>query len=311
MLRATRGVPVTQTQSLVSRLLAWLLPLCCLAALTAQKQEAVEIRYPIPERFERATKTDDKGLEQWAPWDQPKCTTCAGKGKTKCATCERFHDDAKHCVECKRNKDRETGCRTCGGLGYWPDPLEKVTCPQCMGAAVTVCHTCAGGGQIKITGGGDRWTNCPACRGDGGWKCATCNGARVVETATLKPSLKEANSQTLAKAIAATDKVLAAVTAFTPTAKDSRKEVKEFGRIVGEAGPLFPPMKRIGKALEDVMGKVYGGNQFQGHEEAEANTVGSFKAHTEYYLKHQKRMMELAQKRAETNEKVLAESKAK
>lgn len=301
-----------RTVLVVARCLAMLLlPLWVATGLVAQKHEPVEIRYVIPERFERATKTDDKGLEQWAEWKPEKCSTCAGKGKTRCATCERFPDEAKNCIECKRNKDRETGCRSCGGLGHWPDPLEKVTCPQCMGAAVTVCGTCAGGGQIKITGGGDRWSNCPACRGDGGWKCATCNGARLVEPAQLKPSLKEANKETLAKAMAVADKTLAGLAAFTPSAKDTRKEVKEFGRIVGEAGAVFPPMKRIGKALEDVMGKVYGGNQFQGHEEAEANTVNGFKVASEYYLKHQKRMMELAHKRAEINEKVLAESKTK
>lgn len=302
---------MSQSWCVVVRLLLLLLPWSLTAALAAQKNEPVEIRYIIPERFERATKTDDKGLEQWAEYKPEKCTVCKGTGKTRCVTCERFPDDAKHCIECKRNKDRETGCRSCGGLGHWPDPLEKVTCPQCMGAAITECGTCSGGGQIKITGGGDRWTNCPACRGDGGWKCATCNGTRLVEPLGLKPSLKDANSQLLAKALATVDKTLTALGGFTPAARDSRKEVKELARILGEAGPISPPMKRIGKALEDVMGKVYGGNQFQGHEEAEANTMNGFKVGSEYYLKHQKRMLELAQKRAATNEKVLAESKPK
>ena len=149
------------------------------------------------------------------------------------------------------------------------------------------------------------------CRGEGGYKCGVCNGTRLVEVASLKPSLKDANAATLTKAIATTDQMLTALGAFTPTGKNTRKEVKELARIFTLGQAVFPPMKRSPKALDDLMGKVYGGSQYEGFEEREANTLNLFKTHSEYYLKHQKRMMELAQKRAEANEKLLAENKGK
>lgn len=278
---------------------------------TAQKKEAVEIRYISPERYERATTTDDKGLVQWAEHKQEKCQTCNGSTKTKCSTCDRFSEEAKFCIECKLNKERETACRSCCGVGYWPDPLEKAHCPECMGAGFALCLLCGGGGRIKVDSGGDRWTKCTMCSGEGGWKCAVCSGARLVETAALKPSLKDANAATLTKAIATTEQLLKDLAAFTPSAKNTRKEVKELVKIYGTGAAVYPPLKRIGKALEDVMSKVYGGNQYQGFEEREANTMAQFKANSEYFLKHQRRMLELAHKRAEANEKVLAESKGK
>lgn len=292
---------------------AALLPFLFAALLAsfATAQKEVEIRYVIPEKFERETKADDKGLLQWVEYKTPKCQTCSGTGKTTCSTCQRFPDEAKICVECKRNKDLTTACRSCAGLGEWPDPLEKVHCPQCMAAGFVLCLLCSGGGQIKTEGGGDRFGTCPMCRGEGGWKCATCNGARLVDAVPLKPSLKEANAATLAKAIAQADKALAAFAAVTPNGKDTRKEVKELVKIYTQAGSTFPALKKTPKALEEVIGKVYGGNQYQGQGEREATTLHTFKAQTEYYLKHQKRMMELALKRAEANEKLLAGQKAK
>lgn len=296
--------------SRIARFLPWLLFLFVAVAASAQKDKAPEIRYVAPDKFERATTKDDKGLLQWAEWKADKCQSCAGTGKTKCSTCWRFTEDAKHCVECKRNKDREAACRACAGLGHWPDPLEKVHCPQCFAAGFVLCLLCGGGGQIKTDGGGDRFGDCSMCRGEGGFKCGTCNGARLVEVAALKPSLKEANAAALQKAIAQAEQTMAALDAIKPSGKTTRKEVKDLVKAYGLGQASFPPLKRTSKGLEDVIGKVYGGNQFQGFEEREANTLSSFKQHSEYFLKHQKRMLELAHKRAEANEKVLAEQKA-
>jgi hypothetical protein len=170
---------------------------------------------------------------------------------------------------------------------------------------------CSGGGAIKTDGCGDRWQKCVGCRGDGGLKCGTCNGNRLVEVAALKPSLKEANAASLTKALATTEQMLTALQAFAPSGNNTRKEVKELQKIYSGGQDVFPPMKRINKALDEVMGKVYAGSQFQESEQREANTLNTFKSHSEYYLKHQKRMMELALKRAEANEKLLAESKGK
>lgn len=279
---------------------------CLFAALPAQD----ELRYVIPEKFERATKTDDKGLVQWDEHQQVKCVSCSGTGKTKCTTCVRFADDATICVECKRNKEREVVCRPCAGLGYFPDPLEKVLCAGCLGASFLLCTVCSGGGQVRV-GEDKRYSACPSCRGEGGFKCGICNGARTCEVAGVKPSLKEASSANLAKAIATTDQALAGLASFTPTGANSRKEVKELVKQLQIAQALYGPMKKAPKVLEDYMGKIYGGANFKGHEEDEVQAMGTFKANAEYYLKHQKRMMELAKKRAEANEKVQAENKAK
>ena len=281
----------------------------CLLAARSPSQEG--LRYFVPEKFERATKTDDAGLVQWADHTKQKCPSCSGSGKTKCTTCVRFPDDWTICPECKRTKDREVVCRTCGGTGAFPDPLEKVHCPGCMAAGFLICTVCSGAGQQRV-GDAKKPTNCPSCRGDGGFKCQVCNGSRLVEVAALKPSLREASAATLAKGIATTDQTLKALAAVTPSGgQNSRKEVKAIGKALEIGQSIFPPIKRTPKFLEDCMGRIYGGANFQGHEENEAQAMALVKGNAEYFLKHQKRMMELAHKRAETNEKLQAENKGK
>jgi hypothetical protein len=70
-------------------------------------------------------------------------------------------------------------------------------------------------------------------------------------------------------------------------------------------------LKRLVKPVEDFMGKIYAGRTWQGWEEKEAETMGMIRERAQYYLKHQKRMLELVHKRAEANAKVAAEQKAK
>ncbi|MCB9887623.1 MAG: hypothetical protein H6838_19180 [Planctomycetes bacterium] len=301
---------MVRAQSLLS-LLKLFVFLCVASVAVAQKEKAPDIRYVSPDKFERNTKADDQGLLQWTEWEKPKCPTCAGTGKTKCSNCFRLIDEIKTCIECQRKESREAVCRACAGLGYWPDPLEKVHCPGCMGAGFLPCMVCGGAGVQKIQGGGDRWSKCVACRGDGGYACGICKGERLVEVAALKPSLAEANAATLTKALAAVDKVLTGFTSFEANGNDSRKDVKELQKRMKDAEAYLPPLKRAPKVLQDYMGKIYAGKQFVGYKETEANAINGFKSRTEYYLKHQKRMMELALKRAEANEKLLAEQKGK
>ena len=291
--------------SALARLLSVLAVLCLPGFVFAQNKVL------NPERLERATTTDEKGLTQWAEWKAEKCPNCSGTGKTKCATCERFQDDAPNCVECGRNKDRTTTCRMCAGSGTLPDPLEKVGCPGCLGASFFECTICGGGGRIKI-GGDKKFGDCVGCRGTGGWKCGVCNGARLVEPAALKPSMKDASTKDLQKAMAATEQALKELTVISPAGGDkARKDVKAMVKAFEAAQAYHPAMKRLGKPFEDYMGKIYAGKQFQGAAENEANTMAMVKNSAEYYLKHQKRMLELAQKRAEANEKLAAEQKAK
>jgi hypothetical protein len=292
----------------IPRFVSWL---WLAAALTlAGAAPAQDLRYFVPEKIERATATDDKGLTQWAEYKPEKCGVCAGTGKMKCVTCERFPDDVKTCPECKRVESRETACRTCAGVGHLPDPLEKSFCPGCRGAGFLLCLVCSGGGQIK--GSGDkRWSDCPACRGSGGWKCGVCDGNRLVEVVGLKPSLRDASATNLDKALAATDKALAGLAAFTPEAKNTRKEVKELVKQLQIAQQHYAPLKRTPKVLEDYMGKLAAGAMYQGHAQQEANAMHSVRSSAEYYLKLQKRIMELAKQRAEANAKVEAENKPK
>ncbi|MBP8301144.1 MAG: hypothetical protein KA020_12320 [Planctomycetes bacterium] len=289
-----------------------LLVLALAAVVSAQKKkEAPQFRYQMPEKIEREVAKDAAGYLQWGEYKPIKCVTCEGTGKTLCATCERAPEDTPKCIECQRNKELEAVCRVCAGVGTFPDPLAKVSCPECHGAGFFLCTLCGGDGRIKTQGGGDRYGTCPMCRGDGGYKCGVCAGERLVETASLKPSLKDASSALLTKAIATTDQMLTALTAFEPAAKNSRKETKELAKILEKGKDVFPPMKRAPKALEEVMNKVYGGSAYVDYKEREANAMAVFKANCEYYLKHQKRMMELALKRAEANEKLAAENKGK
>jgi hypothetical protein len=268
-------------------------------------------KYPIPDKIERATKADDKGMLQWEAWPDTKCPSCQGSGKMKCVTCARFPEEAKSCPECKRTKEREAVCRTCGGSGKWADPLEKVPCAGCMGSSFLLCLVCQGGGQLRVDKA-KNWSDCPGCRGDGAFKCSVCNGTRSVEVAAVKPSLKDGSVANLDKALAATDTALKELAAFTPAGGDkARKAVKALNKTYETAGATHPALKRLTKALDDYMGKLAAGAQFQGHAEMEANAMAQVKANSEYYLKHQKRMLELAHKRAEANAKLAAEQKGK
>jgi hypothetical protein len=284
--------------------------LALFAVSAAGQKEDFELRYLVPERLERATTTDDQGLIQWAEFKAEKCASCLGKAKTPCTTCARFDEAAERCVECKRNKDRTATCRPCGGVGEWSDPLDKALCPGCHGAAFLICTVCAGGGRLKVNDA-ERWSDCPGCRGDGGFACAVCDGKRLVEMASLKPSLRDANAASLAKALEAVDKTLAELSKFEATGKNSRKEQKELQRVIALGQSVLPPLKREGKVVGDYMGKIYGGSQFLAAEEQQANAMNLVKRNSEAYLKHQKRMIELCLKRAEHNEKILAEAKAK
>jgi hypothetical protein len=288
-------------------LFARFIALCLLLCASAGAQNKIL----IPERLERETVVDDKGMVQWAEWKPVECPNCVGKGKVKCTTCERFLEEITNCPECKRNEAREVTCRLCAGEGTLPDPLEKASCPGCRGASFLLCTTCGGAGGMRV-GDDKRISPCPACRGEGSFPCGACKGARLCETAALKPSLKDAKLKDLQKAMAATDKALEELAKFEAQGGDkARKEVKALIKIWDLAGPNYPPLKRMGKSFEDYMGKIYAGRTFQGSADKEAATMKMQKDASEHYLKHQRRMLELAQKRAEANEEAAAKAKGK
>jgi hypothetical protein len=171
---------------------------------------------------------------------------------------------------------------------------------------------CGGGGRLRIDKA-KQFSACPACRGEGGFKCGGCSGNRLVEVASLKPSLKEANAATLGKALTPTEQALKDLDAFTATGGEVvvRKEVKALVKILEGAQAVHPAVKRMIKAFEDYMSKTYAGSNFQGEEEMYSNAMKLVKENTVAYLKHQKRMMELCLKRAEANEKLAGATKGK
>ncbi len=275
--------------------------LLLLCAFASAQQKAL-----IPEKLERPTAVDDKGVTQWAEHKAEQCPACVGKGKVKCTTCERYPDEVTQCLDCKRADPREATCRMCAGEGTLPDPLEKTTCPGCSGASFLICNVCAGAGGMHI-GGAKQRSKCPACGGDGGWKCGACDGKRLVEGAALKPSLKEAKDKDLQKALAATDAVIEQLSKFEPKGgPKARKDMKALVKLLESVQSTYPPIKRSVKPLDDFMSKMYAGSQFQGSEENEAATMKNMAERVTYYLKLQKRMIELAHKRNEANAQAAA-----
>ena len=262
------------------------------------------------DQLERAVKVDDKGFAQWAEHVPVKCPSCAGAGKTKCATCADFDAAAANCPDCKRGKDRMAVCRACAGTGSMPDPLEKARCPTCVGAAFLLCTVCAGAGQIEADEG-EKPSACPCCHGQGGFPCGACNGDRLVALASLKPSLREGDAPNLAVAIAATEKCLADVAGFAPVRANTRKSVKALVKAVDGAQRFHPALKRMPKVIEDYMGKIFAGEDFEDHEDDELAALEMLKANAMQYLAHQKRMLELAHERAKANAKLAAERKGK
>lgn len=276
--------------------------------LAAQQPKPVELKFLIPEKIERATRTDEQGLLQWAPFEAQQCATCNGTKESGCKHCERL-DEAPNCPECKGT--RKAPCRPCGAVGTFPDPLEHAHCPGCQGAALFPCVVCGGRGWQKVTGSGDKQFDCVACRGKGAYECEVCDGKRLVESGPAKPGLAEADKKDLEKVLKPVEAMLEGLEKFEPTGANARKEQKELIAILQKGAKVLPPIKQSPKALDDVMKKVAAGSVFQGHEERAAAALKTWAEQTKYYLKLQKRILELCLQRAEANEKTLAEQKGK
>lgn len=287
-----------------TRLLLWFIA----AFVTAFAADApAQVRHFHPEKFERATKTDSEGYVQWAEHEKVRCPTCQGTGKMKCKICERYPEEATKCPGCDRNEAKEAVCHACAGTGSFLDPLEHSVCPGCQGGARIICGSCPGSGILKLGTGAKRWSNCIGCRGDGHIECPICKGTRTATGAKLKPSLRDAPSDQLKKAMASADATLKAVTAFKPKAKNTRKEIKELLKAAKLGEKTFPPIKEFPKLVKELMKMTYAGSNYMGQAERELHAMERLKNSLDYYLMVQQRAMELALKRAEANEKLAAE----
>ncbi|MCR9248439.1 MAG: hypothetical protein NXI31_25715 [bacterium] len=282
----------------------------CVFISSAVAQQDGYPRY-TPERVERKTEAGDDGKLKWAKYEAEKCRGCSGTGKTKCKACERLFDEAG-CPDCKRKEKREIVCRTCIGDGSLPDPLKKVHCPGCSGAAFLLCTVCNGGGKIRVDKA-KRLSACPACRGDGAFPCKGCGGKRHVSGAALKPSLATADdTKKIKRALDVTEKMLKELGRFQPKGGDKgRKEAKALAKILKSGAKTHPAFKGLEKQVGKYMGKIFAGKQFVGAAEHESLAMERLKASAEYYLKMQKRMLELTLKRVEANAKIAAENGGK
>jgi hypothetical protein len=270
------------------------------SAAHAQAKKPEPFLIPDPARYERATETDADGLLQWIVFEAERCPNCKGQKTMTCRHCERFDDgDCEDCPEC--HNTRKAACRICGGSGETHDILEKAPCPTCSGAAVTRCFVCNGKGSFLVEGGGDRRQKCGCCDGVGGFPCGTCKGERFVAPPKLKPSVGDASAKDLLKAMETLEKVIEGVSGFE-SGGNARNDIKAVAKILGPASRYFPPLKDANKHFESSTKDQTKGAVWKHYEESVATSAGSFKWSLEYYLTHQKRVIELSLKRAEHNE---------
>lgn len=287
--------------TLVLLLFAWS------SGLPAQKSDKSEFLVPIPDKIERPTKADEAGLLQWEPHKADRCVNCKGRQVMVCLHCERFDKgDTESCPECK-NKQEAT-CRICAGTGQMPDVLKQAPCPTCFGAALTRCFVCNGRGRFPVAGGGGKPQKCDCCDGIGAFKCQTCDGKRFVETPALKPSMADGKVADLKKAIANAEELSAALDKWTTT-QDGRKDAKAFDKLVGLA-KFFPALKKTGKHFDEISKKQAKGAVWKHYGETVGTQLETTKQALDYYLKHQKRILELSLARAEHNEAKAAETKS-
>lgn len=273
-----------------------------LTAGAAPAQEKIQLLVPIPEKLERATEQGEDGKLVWAKYEPERCVNCKGQKTTGCLHCERFDPGAcEECPECENTK--KATCRICAGTGVMPDILEKAPCPTCSGAAVTRCFVCGGRGQFPVEGGGDKPQKCNCCDGKGAYECETCDGERFVDTPKLKPSVAEADLDDLEKALAALEKVSEDLAAFESSG-DGRKDIKAFAKLVKPGQRYFPALRGVAKHFEVSSKSQAKGAVWKGYEARVAENSGTLKHALAYYLKHQKRLLELCIARARHNEGV-------
>ena len=87
-----------------------------------------------------------------------------------------------------------------------------------------------------------------------------------------------------------------------------RQELRQLLKALETAHQLHPAVKRSTKRAEDYIDRISKGTDIEEHEARQANALNLLRHNAEYYLRRQKRMLELALARARANAK-LAEKK--
>lgn len=279
-----------------------LVPALVAVGLSAQeklRKEPEPFLVPIPERLERATEKDENGVLQWAKFEAPECVNCKGTKKMTCRHCERMDDGAcPDCPEC--HNTREATCRVCAGEGKMPDILERAPCPTCAGAALTRCSMCGGMGVMSIAGDGDNKSKCVSCKGKGGYACGTCDGKRWVPTPKMKPSFAEGKLADYKKLADALEKVSAALGSFESTG-DGRKDMKAMAKVLAPGLKQFPAFAGAQKHFEAEKKGESNGSVFTKYADTVREHTAFVKQQLDYYIKHQRRVLELVIARAEAN----------
>lgn len=138
------------------------------------------------------TYTEDKDVTLYAVWKwKSKCTTCSGRGETRCM-CSRCRGDGK--------ADTTKTCTSCDGKGSWQEKYtvkEEHTCPICHGELViwsdtsqnwVPCRFCGGFGTVTVDVDKTKTVTCSNCNGLGkltspnSVTCTSCKGLGYVST---------------------------------------------------------------------------------------------------------------------------------
>lgn len=282
--------------------------LAALVLIVVGSSFALQAREKIPDHsFDRETVLDDKGLQQWTPWDEV-CPQCKAVKEIECPMCK--DRDMDHCLECGGKK--RTVCHTCAGTGRYPDPMVQIMCPYCRGAAVYPCAQCWGAGSFGVTeaNGDSRREKCRGCKETGGWACAPCDGTRVIKTITIKKKpLAEVSLADLKEERTTLKDVLAKVEAFTPE-ENYRKTEKAFTTTLKKPSKDFPTIKPMLEVFEEVYkGFVKVGISYEGFEGKITHQFYIFQDRLTWHLRHQILVLDKEIARAEFNESVNAGSK--
>ncbi|MEE2887642.1 MAG: hypothetical protein VX951_09450 [Planctomycetota bacterium] len=241
-----------------------------------------------------ATKTDDKGLQQWDEYHQ-NCPACKTKKILECGNCKHL-EEPKLCPECKTT--RKAPCHYCAGTGKLADPLKIAPCPGCQGHSVFICHMCANTGRIKIAGGGKKGVKCNVCKGNGGRACTVCSGNRQIQS-LFKGKVGSTDLKKLRKTRSAIDKLIKDVVKFSAVGQ-SRIDRKKFAALFKKAKPHLPMTKKF-LAQVDQLSKALDQPRFKGNDRTQMASMDRVRRYLLHYLLHQNQVLDACIKRAEFN----------